>query len=154
LQNPNATDFSWNVRVRAAGEEAATVFARKHHFTVGATVQFDEECPQISALEYVLGALGADLINGLRRLAGKRRLSIDHLEATVEGKLNNPLTYLGVIGEEGHPGLDRVRIKVYASTLHTGEEFEAVWKEMLGKSPLLRAFREALDFDLSYKLVF
>ena len=50
----------------------------------------------MSALEYVLGAIGADLVNGLQMLGRRRRIAIEQVEARVEGELNNPLTYLGV----------------------------------------------------------
>ena len=49
----------------------------------------------------------ADLVNGLQTLGRRRRVVIDQVEAVVEGELNNPLTYLGVVGETGHPGLER-----------------------------------------------
>jgi hypothetical protein len=61
----------WNVRVTATGKDTASVFARRHQFTVGAPVHFDEEYGQVSALEYALGAVGAELLNGLVSL-GRR----------------------------------------------------------------------------------
>ena len=70
----------------------------------------------MSALEYVLAAIGADLVNGLQTLGRRRRVAIEQVEAVVEGELNNPLTYLGVVGETGHPGLEKVRVRVYLAS--------------------------------------
>ena len=109
----------------------ATVFTRQHQFRIGAPVHFDRAYEAVSALEYVLGAIGADLVNGLQILARKRRVAIEQVEAVVEGELNNPLTYLGVIGETGHPGLEKVRIRVYLASPEEEATIQRLWQEML-----------------------
>jgi hypothetical protein len=145
--------YTWTLRVSTAGKDRATVFVRQHQFAVGAPVQFDAAYDSITALEYVLGAIGADVVNGLWALARKRRIEVDHVEAVVQGELNNPLTYLGVVGESGHPGLEQVSVKVYVASLATDEEIRRVWQEMLDKSPLVRTFQPAIRFELSMQVV-
>lgn len=147
------TDIGWNLRVHAPSDDRATVYVRRHWFEVGAPVQFDEQYDRITALEYVLGALGADLVGGLQLLARKRRVQVDGVEATVYGELNNPLTYLGVVGEEGHSGLEKASIKVFISSDEPEEEVRRVWEEMLEKSPLVRTLREVVRLKLSMKVV-
>jgi len=149
----NMERYTWTLRVSTAGKDRATVFARTHQYSVGAPVQFDAAYDAITALEYVLGAIGADVVNGFQTLARQRRVEVDHVEAVVEGELNNPLTYLGVMGESGHPGLERVSVKVYVASLATEEEIRRVWQEMLGKSPLVRTFQPAIRFELSMQVV-
>ena len=56
---------------------------RTHRYDVGVPLSFDREEQGITALEYVLGAIGADLVVGLQRVARKRRLKLDAVEATV-----------------------------------------------------------------------
>src|SRR6266849_1473041 len=109
--------YTWTLRVSTACKDRATVFVRQQQFTVGAPVQFDAAYDAITALEYVLVAIGADVVHGLQALARKRRGEVDHVEAVVEGELNHPLTYLGVVGERGHPGLERVSVKVYVASI-------------------------------------
>jgi hypothetical protein len=145
--------YTWTLRISAAGKDRATVFARTHQYSVGAPVQFDAMYDVITALEYVLGAIGADVVHGLQTVARKRRVEVDHVEAVVEGELNNPLTYLGVVGESGHPGLERVSVKVYVASLATEAEIRRVWQEMLDKSPLVRTFQPAIRFELSLQVV-
>src|SRR5262245_43998196 len=105
----------WSVRVASTGKDSATVFARKQQFTVGAPVHFDEAYESVSGLEYVLGVVGAELVNGVVSLARQRRLVIDHAEAVVQGGINDPLAYLGAIGATGHAGIETVSTKVYVS---------------------------------------
>ncbi len=147
------TSFSWNLRVCAAGKDRATVYLRRHQFGVGASVQFDEEYDGITALEYVLGAIGADIVNGLRSLGRRRRVEIENVEALVSGELNNPLVHLGVVGEEGNPGMERVAIKVYVGSVESEEDVRRVWEEMLEKSPLVQTFKKALDLVLEMEVV-
>jgi hypothetical protein len=143
----------WTLRVSTSGKGRATVFVRQHQFNVGLPVQFDQEYDAISALEYVLGAIGADLVNGFQSLARKRRVAIDYAEAVVQGELNNPLTHLGVVGEPGHPGLEKISVRAYVSSLAPEEDVQRVWQEMLAISPLVRTFQPLVRFDLSLQLV-
>src|SRR5262245_47655031 len=145
--------YTWLLRVSTTPQSGATVFVRKHQFAVGAPVQFDVEYKAITALEYVLGAIGADIVNGLQSLAGKRRVEIDHVEAVVQGELNNPLTYLGVVGEDGHPGLEKVQVKVYVASVAAAEDIQRLWQEVLHRSPLVHTFQSSLQFDLSLQVV-
>ncbi len=145
--------MKWNLRVCATNNGCATVYVRRHQFEVGVPVHFDEQYNQITALEYVLGAIGADVVRGLQSLARKRRVEIDNVEALVSGELNNPLTHLGVVGEEGHPGLETVRVKVYVSSTEVKEEIQRIWNEMLEKSPLVRTFQSAINLELDLQVV-
>ena len=146
--------FEWNLRVGARDKNLATVFVRNHQFAVGAPLQFDQEYPQITSLEYVLGAIGSDVANGLFTLAKKRRVEVDNVEAVVHGAVNNPLTYLDVVGEEGHPGIERIRIQVYASSVDGEEKVRRVWDEVIAKSPLVRTLQPVINLELTLKVVF
>jgi OsmC-like protein len=144
---------TWSLRISARERAQAIVFTRQHQFRVGAPLQFDRDDETVSVLEYVLGALGADLVNGLQILARKRRVTIEQLEAVVVGELNNPLTYLGVIGETGHPGLEKVRIRVYLSSPAEEATIQSLWQEMLTTSPLVHTFQAALQLELSLQMM-
>jgi hypothetical protein len=149
LQTPS--DTSWDVRVVATDPGAAAVYARSHRFEIGAPLSFDRDDPRVSALEHVLGALGSDVVVGLGRLAKKHRLEVFGVEATVEARLENPLTYLGVVGEEGEPALKSVRVRVYVRTPRDRQAVEVVWREMLATSPLVCTLRRSVELDLTVK---
>lgn len=145
---------AWSVRVGASPENrAATVFVRKRQYAVGAPIHFDSDYQEVTALEHVLGALGADIVNGLRAIARKRRVEVEHVEAVVRATLNNPLVYLGVVGETGHPGIETVTVKVYVSSLADRETLEAVWDETIRSSPLCQTFAPLVELTLDLKPV-
>jgi len=139
----------WGVRVRANARGGTTAYARTHAFEVGSALPFDLEETRPTAIEYLLGALGGDLIGGFRALARKRRLAIDEVEATVEATLVNALTHLGVVGEEGHPGVERVTIRVHVATPESAAAVRAVWDEAARRSPLLRTIEAAARVDVT-----
>src|SRR4051812_782392 len=88
-------DAEWTLRVRATDADRATVYVRGRSFVVGAPAQFDERYDEVAAVEYVLAAVGGDLVNGFRLAARRRRLPVADVEAVVGGALGNPLVYLG-----------------------------------------------------------
>ena len=143
----------WSVRVRSADKDRAIVYARSQTFEVGAPASFDQEYPHITALEQLLGAVGADLVNSLLAIAKAQRAELDGVEAVVHAELNNPLTYLGVVGEQGHPGVEKLSVKMYVSSVEEEERIRSMWAETLRRSPLAHTFQHLLELDLSLETV-
>jgi hypothetical protein len=148
----SSDDFTWSVRVRAAGRGRATAYVRKSSFEVGIPLQFDPEYERVSALELLLAALGADLVNGLTELARRARVEIHDVEAVVSGRLNNPLTHLAVVGEQGHPGLQQAAVRVYVGSDAEESAVRALWDQTLARSPLVHTLKGAAALDLSLTL--
>jgi hypothetical protein len=146
-------EFQWRVRVTSGAGDTARVSARRHQFTVGRPLDFDAEYGHLTALEHVLGAVGAEIVSGLRVFARRRRLEIDDVEAVVDGALDNPLTYLEVVGESGDPGLARLAIRVFVASPHDEATVRRLWDDTLARLPLARtlgaAGRVALRLELT-----
>jgi hypothetical protein len=138
----------WTLRVRTTDSGAATVVTRKHRFEVGVPASFDEADARVSALEYFFGALGADLVVGLAGLARQRGVRLDHVEALVQGELNDPLAALGVIGAKGHPGIERIHVKLHVSSPDEAATIEALWKDVQAASTLLHSLRATISLEL------
>ena len=136
-----------------AGRKKAAVFARTQRFEVGAPLSFDVEYGAITALEQVLGAIGADVSCGIQNLAALRRLEVDHVEAVVKAELENPLVHLGVVGEEGSPRMKRISVKVYVGSLEDEDELRALWSDVLTRSPLIQTFEKAVELELEMRIV-
>lgn len=143
---------NWNLRIVAEGREPATVYVRKHQFRVGVPLQFDPEYGNITALEYALSAIAADVVGGLQVGSHRRRIKLDNIEAVVSGELNNPLTYLGVVGEIGSPGIEKVNMIVYVSSTAREEDIKQIWEEMLQKAPLVQTLKSIVKLDITLKI--
>lgn len=134
------------LRVTGGARDVARVAVRRQQFSVGRPIEFDGSSPRIAALEYALGAVGAEVVNGLREFARRRRMSIDAIEAVVTGELEHELVYLDVIGETGRPVLRRVHVKVFAACADHAA-VGALFDEVLDKLPLSGTLRAATHFS-------
>ena len=135
------------VRVTAADPEVARVSTRRHQFAVGRPLEFDETSPRISALEYAVGAIAGEVVNGLRQFAWRHRIDLDRVEAVATGELINGLAYLEVVGETGQPRIARMRLKLYVATADE-PGVRRLWSELLERLPLFCTMRSAFPIDL------
>ena len=140
-----------SLRVTAPATADARVSVGRRQFSIGRPVEFDEASPHVAAIEYALGAVGGEVVNGLREFARRRRLVIDAVEALVTGELQGGLAYLEVIGESGRPRIRRIAIKVFVSSLDESAT-RALFDEMLERLPLVCTLREALDLEIDLVL--
>jgi len=130
------------LRVTGGARDVARVAVRRHQFSVGRPIEFDGSSPRIAALEYALGALGAEVVNGLREFALRRRLRLDGVEAVVSAELEHELVYLDVIGESGHPAIRRLHVKLFVACADA-VAVRALFDEVLQKLPLTRTLSAA-----------
>jgi hypothetical protein len=143
----------WDIRAHAEGRSPVSVRVRRHGFVVGAPIHFDEEYDAITALEYAMGALAGDVVDGFRSLARKRRVEVDQVEALLHGELENALMYLGVVGEEGSPAIESLALKCYVSSLAEEADVQSVWAEALLRSPLAQTFLRAGVLTITMQII-
>src|SRR5262249_46804169 len=141
------TAITISLRVTAPGPAVARVSVGRRQFSIGRPVEFDDASPHVAALEYALGAVGGEIVNGLREFARRRRLPLDGVEAVVTGELLDGLAYLEVIGESGRPRIGRIAVKVFVASADINAT-RALFDEMIERLPLLSTLRDALDLDV------
>jgi len=141
----------WRIRFRGEPGGGGVAYARGHQFAVGDPVSFDPLHSRITALEYLLAALAADLAGSLRRLAPRHRIVINDLEVAVKGMTDRPLVFLGVVGEEGEAGLDRIEVKVYVETGSSAEEVRTLWQGALRVSAIARMLGGSTRLELELR---
>jgi hypothetical protein len=136
------------LRVIASDDpNVARVFVRRRQFTVGRPIEFDDRALDVSALEYALGALGGEVVNGLRAFAWRRRLELDRVEALVTGELEHGLSYLEVVGEGGEPRLARVLVKTFVAAADEAA-VRRLWDDLVRRLPLVCTLGAAVRLDL------
>jgi hypothetical protein len=105
-------------------------------------------------LEAAVGALAADLSTTFLGLAKRRRVTLDALEMVLNTELDNPLVVLGVVGEEGHPGIACIRGTFYVSADAEPDDLFRIWEETLRRSPLYCTFRRAAEVSIRLSVTF
>ena len=145
--------YTWTLRLRWLGELATTVYARNNAFTVGQPASFKAGDPHPSAVEYLLGALGADLTNGFQIQASRAGLTIDAMEFSVAGRLGNVLVFLGVIGEEGNPGFSEITGTLYVSADAEEATLQEIWQTTLARSPIYNTLKPTVHLNLALRVM-
>jgi hypothetical protein len=140
-----------SLRVTAPDPDVARVSIGRRQFSIGRPLEFDEASSRVAAIEYALGAVGGEIVNGLRAFADRRRLPIDAVEAVVTGELANALSYLEVVGEQGQPMIARIRVKVFVAA-GDGAATRALFEHMLDRLPLVCTLRAALALTIELDL--
>jgi hypothetical protein len=147
------TKYAWTSRVSWVGGGSATAYTRNHVFTVGGQASFRETDAHPDAVEYLLGALGGDLISGFASYASRRGVEVEAMEASVSGLLDNPLVYLGVVGERGHPGFETISCTLYVSADADEENLNEIWQTTLARSPLVNTLDRCVGLTLKLHAV-
>jgi hypothetical protein len=145
--------YTWSVRVRGAGDQTASVYARNHAFRVGAPASFRPRDAHPSAVELLLGALGADLTNGFQAQAARAGITVDALELALSGHLGNALVYLGVVGETGSPAISHIRGTLYVSADADDALVQAAWRTTLARSPLYNTLNAAVALTVELQIL-
>jgi hypothetical protein len=143
-------DHVFPVRVQRVAGGSARVYARGG-FDVGSQASLRETDEAASAVEYLIGALGGDLVCGLQRAAEAEGIGLHGVEITLNGRLDNILTHLGVVGEQGHPGLAAIDGTAYIATDADESTLTRAWQRTLVRSPLYNTLTRCAD--VSIKLV-
>jgi hypothetical protein len=147
-----ASDHTWSLRVEGAGDRESKVYSRKHTFSVGRQASFSDEDDHPSAVEYLLGALGGDLLSGFRFQAAKQGVQVDALELIVSGRLGNPLVSLGVVGAEGNPGFESISATLYVSSDADESTLEGIWSSTLAISPVVKTLERCVALVLELRV--
>lgn len=146
-------DYTWTARVRWLGDAQSKVYARNNAFTVGQPASFKDKDPYPSAVEYLLGALGADLTNGFQKHASRTGVQVDAMELSLNVRLENALSYVGVIGETGEPVFREITGTLFVSADADKEVLIDIWGATLKHSPTANTLRHAATISIELRVV-
>ncbi len=141
-----------SARVTVRDRRSVTLFARTHEVTVGPVLSFDAREPRLTGIEHLLAAVAADVVGGFCRLADRRRLVVDEIEAVLKGEIADPLVHLGVVGVEGAPRLARLEVRVFAGSSEPDSRLRPLWEEMLHRAPVINTLRPSVELDLHFQI--
>ena len=146
-------DHVFQVRVQHTAPGGARAYARALAFDVGSQASLVEADSQPSAVEYLLGALGGDLLSGLDRAARAAGVTLHAVEIALYGRLDNILVHLGVIGEQGHPGFRAIEGTMYVSSDSEQAAIESLWQRTLARSPLYHTLTRCAEVTIRLAVV-
>ncbi|MCA1596146.1 MAG: OsmC family protein [Chloroflexi bacterium] len=143
----------WSVRALGSRSGGCVVHARNHTFPVGSQASFAPTDTYPSAVEYLLGALAADLLAAFTRQAVRRRIIVDAAEALFSGHLHNPLMVVGVVGESGSPAFEAISGTLYVTTDAEEPDVQEAWHAAIATCPVIHTLRIAVPLDLQLQVI-
>jgi hypothetical protein len=146
-----AKEYEWRARARSTGTLKSTVYFRNFSVEVGQPASFETSDKHPSAVEYLITALAGDLTTGFATECAKSSLSVDDIEMTVSGKLNNILAHLGL--EEGDPSFASIEIKLFVSSFEDEAKVREAWDRTILRSPLAATLKKAVDLKIKFSIV-
>jgi hypothetical protein len=146
-------DHLFPVRIQRGAGGAVRAYVRTHAFDVGSQASLRETDDSPSAVEYLIGALGGDLVCGLERAAEGQGVPVHAIEISLSGRLDNILTHLGVVGEQGHPGLAAIDGTAYVGSDADEAVIERAWQRTLDRSPLYHTLTRCAAISIILKVV-
>ena len=147
------TPHTWTVRVRTAAQDRATAITDRDPFPVGPQLDFAPAEGPPTALQLFLGAVAADVLQGYRAAAARRRVPLHDAEIVVTCRLENPLVYLGVVGETGRPAIAALDGTLYVNADADAAALAALWSETLARAPLVATLEPALALSLRWQAI-
>jgi uncharacterized OsmC-like protein/TusA-related sulfurtransferase len=147
-----ARHYRWQCRVHWAGGLQTKVFCRNHGWEVGQPASFDVQDAAPSAVEYVLGALGACLAMGFQIHASRRGIQVDELEISLSGQIDNIFVFLGV-DESGHSGFRQITGTLYARANADEAVLQEIWQQTLAASPVANTLTRSVSMDVTMRVV-
>lgn len=146
-------DHVFPVRIQRTATRCARAYARTQSFDIGSQAGLRDSDNQASAVEYLLGALGGDLLCGLERAAEGQGIPIHAIEIALNGRLDNILMHLGVVGEQGHPGFAAIDGTAYIGSDADEAAVQRAWQRTLDRSPLYQTLSRCAAVTIALRIV-
>ena len=146
-EQEKAKQYRWKCRIHWSGGVTSKVFCRNHSWSVGQPASFDISDDAPSAVEYVLGALGACIVQGFQIHASQRQVEIDNLEISLSGQIDNIFVFLG-LENEGHSGFREIQGTLYVQSDEDEEIIEEIWQKTIQVSPLANTLTKSVSLNL------
>ena len=147
-----ARDYRWQCRVRWSEGLQCKVYCRNHAWDVGQPASFDVQDAAPSAVEYVLGALGACLAMGFQVHASRRGIQVEALEIALSGQIDNIFVFLGV-ESGGHSGFRAITGTLYVRADAEEETLQQIWRQTLAVSPVTNTLARPVTLDIAMQQV-
>ena len=147
-----ARDYRSLTRVHRSGGLQAKVFCRNHSWAVGQPASFDIKDEAPSAVEYLLGALGACLAMGFQIHASRRGIQIEEMEISLSGQIENIFVFIGT-DEEGHSGFNQITGTVYVRADADERELKSIWQKTIKVSPVANTLLHSVHLEIAMRVV-
>lgn len=147
-----AKGYNWSVRAQGDDGLTAKVFARNHTIYAGQPADFSVQVDAPSATDYLLASLASCLIVGFKANASRMNLTVDAVECSLKGQLDNALYHLG-LEDTGSPAFAKIHGAFYVSSPDDEEDLETCWDVTRDRSPIYQTLQPNVTIDIPFSII-
>lgn len=147
-----AAGYRWAVRVQGGEGLTARIHCRNHTFLAGQPADFNIKVDAPSAVDYMLASLGSCLTVGFKSHASRMGITVDAIEFTLKGGLDNVLFYLG-IEQTGSPAFSKITGALFVTSPDDETHLQECWNTTLQRSPVYQTLKKGTEMDLKLEVV-
>lgn len=148
-----STYYHYQYRVISTDLKEIKHYADKLQVSVTEEVSFDIDRHQATSLDHFHIAISSSILKAITAYDQAHLRDIQKIEGVFQFQLTDPLAYLGVVGMQGNPKIDRVSAKIFLECDGLIEDAEAYAMEALGGSVVYQSVNQALDFDFVFEAI-
>lgn len=123
-------------------------------YQVDKEVSFDSENTAQTSVGHFADSLASSIIFSITNYDVKHDNVIDEIEGKFSFELLNPLTYIGVIGYDGEPKIDKVDLTLYIVSFAEEAELNNLCTQAMKNSLILNSIKDSIDVNVRIKLVY
>ncbi|WP_109430972.1 sulfurtransferase TusA family protein [Sulfoacidibacillus thermotolerans] len=148
-----ARGYKWSVRIRGKEGLLAQAYARNHSFLVGQPTDFGATVDAPSGVDFLLAALGSDLVVGLKATASRSQVLLDEIECTLRASLGNVLYAIG-LEEQGSPAIEEITGVLYVASSAEEQEVRNLFVQTVARSPMYQTLQRTCRLNVRLEITF
>lgn len=122
-----------------------------HSYWVNEELSFDSANTKMTGIDHFIGGVASSIVLAIMRFDQQHDQQIDQVEARLVFDVRNPLTYIGVVGCDEAPSIDRIHMVIYAVSLAETKTVEDIVDQALHRCVVFQTLRRAVHFDVRVK---
>jgi hypothetical protein len=144
--------YTWTVRGSSADGGVTRLYVGRNSFSAGPAVSFRPDEPLPSAVDYLLGALTAEMVGNFASCLRERSVDFDAVECRIAGQLEDPLASIGVVGAKGGPAMRAITGTVYVSADADGCVLKDAWCTALSRSAVYCTLQRCVSLSIEMRV--
>lgn len=144
--------YTWTIRGSSAGGEVTRLHVGRNSFSAGPAISFRPDEPLPSAIDYLLGALTAEMVSNLIGCMRERAVDFDDVECRIAGQIEDPLASIGVVGARGNPAMRAITGTVYVSSDADDDVLKDAWSAALRRSSVYCTLQRCVSLSIEMRV--
>ncbi|WP_125711032.1 OsmC family protein [Companilactobacillus zhongbaensis] len=146
--------YNINLRAVSKNKEKSKIYLDNTIYDIDKEISFDSENTEPTSTTHFVDALASSIIFSITNYDKKHDDVVDEIEGKFSFQLTNPLSYIGVIGYEGEPKIDKVDLTLYIVSFAEEEELTKLCEKAMKNSIILNSIKDSIEVNTRIKLVY